>query len=151
MSSPTDASNPAAADTTMSSEEGEIVEKIVAQGTKVAEIKKANPESEDIADEVAKLLSLKNEYEKVTGKPYAGGGRARKPKAAKATKAEKPKPAADKKGATKLALAYKKSENFQEWYSEVIKKAELIEHHDVSGCYVLRPNSFHVWECITGN
>lgn len=34
------------------------------------------------------------------------------------------------------------------WYQQVITKAELIEYYDVSGCYILRPNSFMIWESI---
>lgn len=40
--------------------------------------------------------------------------------------------------------------NFSEWYTEVLLKAELIEYTDISGCYVLRPWSFRVWEEIQG-
>lgn len=32
--------------------------------------------------------------------------------------------------------------------SQVITKAEMIEYYDVSGCYVLRPWSFSIWEAI---
>lgn len=42
----------------------------------------------------------------------------------------------------------KKEENFAEWYSELITKAEMIEYYDVSGCYVLRPWSYAIWETI---
>lgn len=49
---------------------------------------------------------------------------------------------------TKLGLDVKKEENYSEWYSQVITKAELIEYYDVSGCYVLRPWSYSVWEAI---
>jgi len=31
---------------------------------------------------------------------------------------------------------------------QVITKAEMIEYYDVSGCYVLRPWSFGIWERI---
>lgn len=31
---------------------------------------------------------------------------------------------------------------------QVIQKAELIEYYDVSGCYILRPWSYSIWECI---
>lgn len=31
---------------------------------------------------------------------------------------------------------------------QVITKAEMIEYYDVSGCYVLRPWSFAIWESI---
>lgn len=42
----------------------------------------------------------------------------------------------------------KKEDNLSDWYSQVITKAELIEYYDVSGCYVLRPLAFGVWERI---
>lgn len=31
---------------------------------------------------------------------------------------------------------------------KVITKADMIEYYDVSGCYVLRPWSFAIWETI---
>ncbi|KAM6981295.1 bifunctional glutamate/proline--tRNA ligase [Aplochiton taeniatus] len=49
---------------------------------------------------------------------------------------------------TRLGLEAKKEENLADWYSQVITKAELIEYYDVSGCYVLRPWSFSIWEAI---
>jgi prolyl-tRNA synthetase len=33
-------------------------------------------------------------------------------------------------------------------YCQVITKSEMIEYYDVSGCYVLRPWSFGIWERI---
>ncbi|XP_058021418.1 bifunctional glutamate/proline--tRNA ligase isoform X3 [Ahaetulla prasina] len=49
---------------------------------------------------------------------------------------------------TRLGLEAKKEENLAEWYSQVITKSELIEYYDVSGCYILRPWAFSVWESI---
>uniref|UniRef100_A0A3Q2NNV5 Bifunctional glutamate/proline--tRNA ligase n=1 Tax=Fundulus heteroclitus TaxID=8078 RepID=A0A3Q2NNV5_FUNHE len=49
---------------------------------------------------------------------------------------------------TRLGLEAKKEENLGEWYSQVITKAEMIEYYDVSGCYVLRPWSYSIWEAI---
>ncbi|MED6287234.1 Bifunctional glutamate/proline--tRNA ligase [Characodon lateralis] len=49
---------------------------------------------------------------------------------------------------TRLGLETKKEENLAEWYSQVITKAEMIEYYDVSGCYVLRPWSYSIWEAI---
>ena len=45
-----------------------------------------------------------------------------------------------------LGLTSKKEDNFPDWYHQVITKAELISYYDVSGCYVLRPNSYQIWE-----
>jgi bifunctional glutamyl/prolyl-tRNA synthetase len=49
---------------------------------------------------------------------------------------------------TRLGLEAKKEENLSDWYSQVITKGEMIEYYDVSGCYILRPWSFAVWEAI---
>ena len=45
-------------------------------------------------------------------------------------------------------ITAKKAENFSEWYTQVIQKAELIEYSPVSGCYILRPNAYHIWEKV---
>src|SRR3989344_5021574 len=46
-----------------------------------------------------------------------------------------------------LGMTYKKSE-FSEWYNEVIQKAELADHSSVSGCMVIRPYAFAMWETV---
>lgn len=40
----------------------------------------------------------------------------------------------------------KKLENSGDWLQEVLMKAELIDYTKVSGCYVLRPNLYSMWE-----
>ena len=47
-----------------------------------------------------------------------------------------------------LALKAKKNENFPEWYADTIVKSEMIEYYDISGCYILRPWSYQIWENI---
>ncbi|MBN1645428.1 proline--tRNA ligase [Candidatus Woesearchaeota archaeon] len=47
-----------------------------------------------------------------------------------------------------MGLTVKKSENFSEWYTQAIQKAELIEYGSVSGCMILRPYSYAIWENI---
>jgi len=51
-----------------------------------------------------------------------------------------------KKGETLLALQWKKDENFAMWYSDVIVLSEMISYYDISGCYILRPWSYKIWE-----
>ena len=41
-----------------------------------------------------------------------------------------------------------REDNFSEWYTQIIQKAELIDYGDVSGCMVLRPYSYQIWEYI---
>jgi prolyl-tRNA synthetase family I len=47
-----------------------------------------------------------------------------------------------------LGVTANKSNDFSGWYSQVLKKAELIEHSPVSGCMVLRPYAYSIWESI---
>jgi len=45
-------------------------------------------------------------------------------------------------------ITAKKDEDYSEWYTQVIQKAELIEYSPVSGCYILRPNAYAIWEKV---
>jgi len=47
-----------------------------------------------------------------------------------------------------LGLNVKKSDNLSEWYTQVVQKAELADYSSVSGCMILRPNSYAIWENI---
>ena len=47
-----------------------------------------------------------------------------------------------------LSITVPKSSNFGEWYQQIITKCKLIDYYDVSGCYILLPNSYFVWESI---
>lgn len=49
-----------------------------------------------------------------------------------------------------LAIKFKKEVNFSKWYQEIIVKSDLIDYYDISGCYILRPRSFYIWEKIQG-
>jgi prolyl-tRNA synthetase len=46
-------------------------------------------------------------------------------------------------------ISVKKNENFSEWYTEVIQKADLADYTEVSGCIVFKPTSYAIWEKIT--
>merc|ERR1712038_1750277 len=49
---------------------------------------------------------------------------------------------------SRLGLEAKKEDNLADWYSQIIVKAEMLEYYDVSGCYILRPWAFSIWEAI---
>ncbi|XP_070760876.1 bifunctional glutamate/proline--tRNA ligase isoform X1 [Enoplosus armatus] len=94
-----------------------------------------------------------NKSEKQGGGGAAGGGK--KGKGDKASQGKEASGGAGGSGEgqgpkkqTRLGLEAKKEENLADWYSQVITKAEMIEYYDVSGCYVLRPWSFSIWEAI---
>ena len=37
-------------------------------------------------------------------------------------------------------------EDFAKWYTDIVKKAELIEYTSVKGCMVIRPYGYAIWE-----
>lgn len=49
---------------------------------------------------------------------------------------------------TRLGLEAQKETDLPDWYSQVITKGEMIEYYDVSGCYILRPWSYGIWDMI---
>ncbi|MGI8641830.1 MAG: proline--tRNA ligase [Pyrinomonadaceae bacterium] len=40
----------------------------------------------------------------------------------------------------------KRSENYSEWYNEIVKRAELAENSAVRGCMVIKPYGYAIWE-----
>jgi prolyl-tRNA synthetase len=39
-------------------------------------------------------------------------------------------------------------EDFAQWYTDVVKKAELIDYSSVKGCMIIRPAGYAIWENI---
>jgi len=123
------------------------------------------------------LLGLKAKFKTLTGadwKPPAsggqpqkapkenkGGGGGGKDKGQKKDKKDQKKDGGgggagagggggDKSGqkVTRLGMEAKKADSLADWYSQIIVKAEMLEYYDVSGCYILRPWAFSIWEVI---
>jgi len=40
----------------------------------------------------------------------------------------------------------KRSENYSEWYNEIVKRADLAENSAVRGCMVIKPYGYAIWE-----
>jgi prolyl-tRNA synthetase len=51
-------------------------------------------------------------------------------------------------GKPQTAITPTRSENYQDWYQEVIKAADLAENSDVRGCMVIKPWGYALWENI---
>jgi len=47
-----------------------------------------------------------------------------------------------------VGITVSKSENFSEWYTQVVIKAELVDYAPVKGLIVLRPDGYSIWESI---
>eukprot|EP01111_Echinosteliopsis_oligospora_P000710 TRINITY_DN1083_c0_g1_i1.p1 TRINITY_DN1083_c0_g1~~TRINITY_DN1083_c0_g1_i1.p1 ORF type:complete len:580 (+),score=222.95 TRINITY_DN1083_c0_g1_i1:83-1822(+) len=92
----------------------------------------------------------KKKKEKVVGgtqKPVKPEKKAaeKKPAAEKKVEGEK---GAKKKDTSLLGVGVAKSEDFSEWYTNTLLKSEMIEYYDISGCYILRPWAYAIWEQI---
>jgi prolyl-tRNA synthetase len=48
----------------------------------------------------------------------------------------------------KTAISPTRSENYPEWYQQVVKGADLAENSDVRGCMVIKPWGYAIWENI---
>lgn len=144
-------------------------------GDQIRKLKEEKVPKDELTSLIQSLTQLKVEYKKETGTEWqaVGGGdkkRATKEKPStektaqnsgkhqkggkkeqdgseKKKKNEVDKRPGDKKQ-TRLGLESSKADDFADWYTEVITKSEMIEYYDVSGCYILRPWSYAIWESI---
>src|SRR5882762_1592920 len=41
-----------------------------------------------------------------------------------------------------------RSQDFSEWYQDIVINAKLADYSPVKGCMVIRPNGFSIWEQI---
>ena len=46
----------------------------------------------------------------------------------------------------KSAISPRRTEDFSEWYQQVVRAAELAENSPVRGCMVIKPWGFTLWE-----
>lgn len=67
---------------------------------------------------------------------------------AKKETVKKDKNTAKLEDAKLIGITVDKAKDFSSWYSQVCTKGEMMDYYDVSGCYILRPNSYAVWEEI---
>jgi len=51
-------------------------------------------------------------------------------------------------GQAKTAITPTRADNYQEWYQQVIRAADLAENSDVKGCMVIKPWGYALWENI---
>ena len=50
--------------------------------------------------------------------------------------------------AVELKNLTKRSENYSQWYNELVVKADLAEQSAVRGCMVIKPYGYAIWEKI---
>ena len=164
-------SSPVSEEKAISGLGAQLNEDIISQGTKVRQLKTDKADEIAIKTAVDTLLGLKAKFKKVTGsdwKPAGSSGNAGKQKQQqqKVAGGQKDKGKGKKQGnekstggdggapggapqkQTRLGMEAKKADNLADWYSQVIVKAEMLEYYDVSGCYILRPWAYSIWELV---
>lgn len=105
------------------------------------------------ADMKKVIAASEHEAEVVEFAKLAGDATAAAPKKEEAKKPAQKGGAAAKKEEVKqdvhqLGIEYTREKNFAKWYQQVITKSELIEYYEISGCYILRPLAYFIWESI---
>lgn len=48
----------------------------------------------------------------------------------------------------KTAVTPTRSEDYSEWYQQVVKASDMAEHSPVRGCMVIKPWGYSLWENI---
>src|SRR5947207_6124716 len=51
---------------------------------------------------------------------------------------------------TTTGAAVTKSGQFSDWYHRVVFDYDLLRYYDISGCYVVLPRAYKMWEKIQG-
>lgn len=51
-------------------------------------------------------------------------------------------------GAALIGITIQKELDFSSWYQQILVKGDMLEYYDVSGCYIMRPWSYGIWERI---
>ncbi|KAL4068617.1 hypothetical protein V8B97DRAFT_1873260 [Scleroderma yunnanense] len=93
-------------------------------------------ETDDLKVQDVDFAALKTEQPTVAPAGNAGAGAAKEKEDAKI------------EGAVQIAIGVKKEVDFSAWYQNVLLKADMLEYYSVSGCYILRPWSYSIWEEI---
>ncbi|OAJ37110.1 hypothetical protein BDV3_000156 [Batrachochytrium dendrobatidis] len=58
------------------------------------------------------------------------------------------KDAAEGEKEVMIGITAKKNEDFANWYSQVLLRAEMMDYYDISGCYIIRPWAYTIWKHI---
>jgi prolyl-tRNA synthetase len=106
-------------------------------------------------DVIIKDVEVKTENKnekKPAGEKNPGGDRKptekKQPQPKKANNQQQKKPQEALNRGEDLGITVEKEANLSAWFIQVIEKAELISYTDISGCFVLRPEAYAIWEAI---
>ncbi|KAI9747979.1 MAG: ribose-phosphate pyrophosphokinase 1 [Lichina confinis] len=114
--------------------------KNIADGVGGVELSEGNKQSKSAAKKAAKMDKKHAEKEnKLAASAKAEATKASAKPAKKNAKIE---------GAALIGVGVDKELDFPGWYQQVLTKGDMIDYYDVSGCYILKPDSYGIWETI---
>ncbi|CAM9595107.1 unnamed protein product [Ascophyllum nodosum] len=127
-----------------------LTAKIKGKGDEIRSLKAEGQDNAALAPKIAELVALKADFESVTGAPFdpPKKAKANKPKPSKKGDASSGKAgAATKKNVDQASRRITpRSENFSQWYLDVIAASEVTENSPVKGCMVIRPWGMAIWD-----
>lgn len=103
--------------------------------------------------EISKNALKKAEKQKKLAEEKANKSATNTTKEAARSEAKKAVSKAPKKkveGAALISIDVLKEVDFPAWYQQVLTKGDFLDYYDVSGCYILKPASYFIWEEIQG-
>ena len=56
------------------------------------------------------------------------------------------KPSKKAEGVELVGITVAREDDFSGWYQQVLTKGDFLDYYDISGCYVLKPGSYFIWE-----
>ena len=101
----------------------------------------------EISKSAAKKAAKQQKLAEEKAAKKAGGKSGEKPIGH--TEAKKPTSKAAKnkiEGAALIGIDVAKEDDFAGWYQQVLTKGQMLEYYDISGCYILKPASYFIWE-----
>ena len=104
-------------------------------------------------EDMKKIVAMADHTPEIVDFSKLAGGEEKKEAKKEVVKGEKKvaqKKEEVKQDVHKMGIEYPKEGNFSMWYKQVITKSELIEYYEISGCYILRPLAYYIWEQIQG-
>ncbi|KNE62363.1 proline-tRNA ligase [Allomyces macrogynus ATCC 38327] len=104
----------------------------------------AAKDAEKEAKKAAKKAAKDAKKDKKANKDAAAAAPAKKAAAPAAAAA------ADGDKGVQIGIEAKKEDDTPRWYQQVLTRSEMLDYYDVSGCYILRPWAYGIWQEIQG-
>ncbi len=118
-----------------------VIDDIRDVGDRIRDLKNNKATKEEIAPVVEELLNLKKKYEEITGNPFDPPKKVKKEKSST-------KPKVDNSNKKDSDFITPRSEDYNQWYNDIIYAADMVDQSPVRGCMVIKPWGMGVWDLL---